>query len=109
MKYIAPMLGFGSIIMLIIWFTGCGITTKQAHKDLLSLEVDQQRTEVSDLRTIADTLTDVRARMLDDLRNLQELNSLTPEQITVLEAESPPVKDSVFAKIGRNLKKLWPF
>lgn len=109
MKYVTPILGFGSIVILIFWLTGCGITTKQAHKDLLALEVDQQKTEVSELRTLADTLTNVRARMLDDLRNLQELNNLTPEQITVLEAEAPPVKDNMFTKVGKGLKKLWPF
>lgn len=109
MKYVAPMLGFGIIIILVIWFTGCGMTTKQEHRDLLALEVDEQRIEVSELRTLADTLTNVRARMLDDLRNLQELNRLTPEQITVLEAESPPVGDNMFAKIGKGLKRLWPF
>ena len=109
MKYLVPILKMGLVLTLVAWFTGCGLNTSNAQKDLLTIEVEQQEEEIQALKALTDTLTTIRTQLLGDINNLQELNNLTPEQVAVLEAETPEPQVSTLAKIGSGLKKLWPF
>ena len=76
---------------------------------MLATEVGTQSVEIEQLRAIADTLTKTRSRMVDDLNNLMELNKLSTEEVDVLEEQANPDRENLLTKIGRTLKKLWPF
>ena len=117
MKHAVHLIKIGVVLTGTIWFVGCGVLgSGGSKKDVLSVEVETQTREVAELRAVADTLTNTRSRMVDDLNNLMELNKLSPEQVTVLEQQTNPPGDNLFVQFGRQLKKvggklkgLWPF
>lgn len=93
----------GTIIAGAVWFVGCG--GGNVKRDLLTIELEAQQEQVSQLRELADTLSNTRTQTLDDLQNLMDLNSMSSEQITVLEDQEAPTGGSIFDA----LKRLWPF
>ena len=103
MKRIVRLLKTGTIVAGTIWFLGCG--GGNVKRDLLTIELEAREDQVSQMRELADTLSNTRTRTLEDFNNMVELNNMTPEQVTVLEEETAPSGSSIFEAI----KKLWPF
>jgi hypothetical protein len=117
MKHLERILSVAILVTLFAWATGCGKSQRKAQQDLLAIEVTEQEKIVSELRGISDSLINNRVRIEDDLSYIRELSAMPDDELKKLEESLRPPKGSGFMnkigggfkKIGRGIKKLWPF
>lgn len=121
MKRSRRITGVCGLIVLGVWLAGCG--GAQTPQDRFAREVQIEQERLAELQAVADSLTATRLRLLDEYRNLQEVSTMSPEEIGMEVSQAPPSPPSgdggeggvfgkiggAFGKIGGGLKKLWPF